>query len=66
MNHCIKVCLGCGSKHGAAVIKTRSPANQQEFLDSSASTQIAAQLFSNYSRNVSYNLEAVGKMPKPV
>jgi len=37
----------------------------QEFLASTQSTHVAAQLFSNYSRNVTYNLEAVGKMPKP-
>ncbi|WWC66308.1 uncharacterized protein I206_100209 [Kwoniella pini CBS 10737] len=38
----------------------------KEFLDSSANVHVAAQLFANYSRNVSYNLEAVKKMPKPV
>ncbi|ORY23202.1 DASH complex subunit Dad4 [Naematelia encephala] len=38
----------------------------KEFLASSQSTQVTAQLFSNYSRNVAYNLEVVGKMPKPV
>lgn len=38
----------------------------QDLLKSAGpSTAIAAQLFTNYSRNVTYNLEAVGKMPKP-
>lgn len=38
----------------------------QDLLNSAGpSTAIAAQLFTNYSRNVTYNLEAVGKMPKP-
>ncbi|EIW72806.1 hypothetical protein TREMEDRAFT_25165, partial [Tremella mesenterica DSM 1558] len=38
----------------------------KEFLESSTSTHVAAQLFANYSRNVNYNLEALGNMPKPV
>ncbi|KAL7424701.1 hypothetical protein Q5752_000385 [Cryptotrichosporon argae] len=38
----------------------------KEFLDSSAGNTVAAQLFANYSRNVTYNLEAAGNMPKPV
>jgi DASH complex subunit DAD4 len=38
----------------------------QEFLASSNSTKVASQLFTNYHRNVAYNLDAVKKMPKPV
>ncbi|GFZ43545.1 hypothetical protein JCM24511_01265 [Saitozyma sp. JCM 24511] len=38
----------------------------KEFLASSNSTKVASQLFTNYHRNVAYNLDAVKKMPKPV
>ncbi|WVR05927.1 hypothetical protein IAU60_002953 [Kwoniella sp. DSM 27419] len=38
----------------------------KEFLNSAPDVHVAAQLFTNYSRNVSYNLGAVEKMPDPV
>ena len=37
----------------------------QEILAANANTTVAAQLFSNYSRNVVYNLEAIGKLGDP-
>ncbi|KAK8865967.1 hypothetical protein IAR55_001116 [Kwoniella newhampshirensis] len=38
----------------------------KEFLDSASSVHTSAELLSNYSRNVTYNLKAVNSMPKPV
>lgn len=38
----------------------------KEYLDSAGAIHITSQLFSNYSRNVLYNLETVNKLPKPV
>lgn len=37
----------------------------QEIIQSTREIPYTAQLFENYSRNVSYNLEAVGKKPQP-
>lgn len=34
----------------------------QEFVTAHEETAVASSLFSNYSRNVVYNLEAIGKM----
>ncbi|KAI9635253.1 DASH complex subunit Dad4 [Dioszegia hungarica] len=37
----------------------------REILESSKEIPVTAKLFTNYSRNVNYNLDAIGKMPKP-
>jgi len=42
-----------------------SPAHEQDFLKSTQATEVAAQLFANYSASVKYNLAAVNKMPPP-
>lgn len=40
-------------------------ADGQDFLKSTQATEVAAQLFANYSASVKYNLAAVNKMPPP-
>jgi len=57
MNNCINV--------HESTLKLSREADWQDFLTSAHSTQVTAQLFANYSENVRYNLEALGKMPEP-
>ena len=38
----------------------------QEIVAANTDTTVASQLFTNYSRNVQYNLDVTKQLPKPV